>query len=60
MAVFPIPRDRIACLQLGMDAFRESAWLRPSVSGGSGYAPMNVFRKDDDFTVITEVPGIKK
>ncbi len=60
MAVFPNPWDKIANLQQAMDAFRESGWLQPSVSGGGGYPPMNVFRKGDDFTIITEVPGIKK
>ena len=60
MAIFTNPWDRIASLQQAMDTFRESAWLQPSVSSGGGYPPMNVFRKDDDFTIITEVPGIKK
>lgn len=60
MAVFPNPWDRISSLQQAMDALRESAWLQPSVSSGGGYPPMNVFRKDDDFTIITELPGVKK
>src|SRR6185437_11968124 len=34
-------------------------WLS-SVSGGGSYPPLNVFRKGDDFVVITELPGIDK
>ena len=60
MAVFPNPWDRIAGLQQAMDMFRESGWLQPGLSGGGGYPPINVFVKGDDFTVITEVPGLKK
>jgi HSP20 family protein len=29
-------------------------------SGGGGYPPVNVFRKGDDFIVITELPGVRK
>jgi len=60
MALFPDPFDRLPSLQRALDAFRTSGWLQPSLSGGGTYPPMNVFRKGDDFIVITEVPGIKK
>jgi HSP20 family protein len=30
------------------------------MSGGGSYPPLNVFRKGDDFIVITELPGIDK
>jgi HSP20 family protein len=33
--------------------------IHPGLSGGGTYPPINVFRKGDDFIVITEVPGIK-
>ena len=39
---------------------RSSSWLASGPSGGGSYPPMNVFRKGDDFIIITEVPGIKK
>jgi HSP20 family protein len=60
MALFPDPFDTLPSLQQALDTFRTSGWLQPSVSGGGTYPPMNVFRKGDDFVVITEVPGIKK
>ena len=60
MALFPDPFGTLPSLQQALDTFRTSGWLQPSVSGGGTYPPLNVFRKGDDFVVITEVPGIKK
>ena len=60
MALFPDPFGTLPSLQQTLDAFRTSGWLQPSVGGRGTYPPLNVFRKDDDFVVITEVPGIKK
>lgn len=60
MALFPDPFDALSSLQQAMDSFRSSGWLTSSLSGGGGYPPVNVFRKGDDFFVITELPGVKK
>ena len=60
MALFPDPFDTLPSLQQALETFRTSGWLQPSVSGGGTYPPVNVFRKGDDFIVITEVPGIKR
>ena len=60
MALFPDPFGTLPSLQQALETFRTSAWLQPSVSGGGTYPPVNVFRKGDDFIVITEVPGIKR
>ncbi len=59
MALFPDPFDALASLQQAMDTFRSSDWLA-SMSGGGSYPPLNVFRKGDDFIVITELPGVDK
>lgn len=59
MALFPDPFDRLPGLQQALDAFRASSWLGASSSGGGGFPPLNVFRKGEDFVIITEVPGIK-
>ena len=60
MAPFPDPFDTISNLQQALDTFRTSGWLASGPSGGGSYPPVNVFRKGDDFVVITEVPGIGK
>jgi len=54
------PFETLLNLQQALDAFRASSWLQSSPSGTGAYPPVNVFRKGDDFVVITEVPGIKK
>lgn len=60
MALFPDPFDTLLGLQQALEAFRTSGWLEPSPSGRGPYPPFNVFRKGEDFVIITEVPGIKK
>ena len=60
MALFADPFDALSSLQQALDTFRSSGWLSAGPSGGGSYPPMNVFRKGDDFYVITEVPGVKK
>jgi HSP20 family protein len=60
MALFPDSFDALLGLQQALDAFRTSGWLEPSLSGGGGYPPENVFRKGDDFVVIAELPGVQK
>jgi HSP20 family protein len=54
------PFETLLNLQQTLDAFRASSWLESSLSGAGAYPPINVFRRGDDFVVITEVPGIKK
>jgi HSP20 family protein len=58
--LFADPFDTLLSLQQALDAFRASDWLLSSPSGTGPYPPLNVFRKGDDFLVITELPGIKK
>ena len=60
MALFPNPFDALINFQQALDALRTSDWLEAGPSGGGAYPPMNVFRKGDDFVVITELPGVKK
>ena len=60
MALFSDPFDALASLQQALDTFRASDWLTAGPSGGGAYPPMNVFRKGDDFIIITEIPGVKK
>ena len=54
------PFETLLNLQQALDTFRQSDWLESSPSGTGPYPPVNVFRKGDDFVVVTELPGIKK
>jgi HSP20 family protein len=47
-------------LQRALDEYSESSWLGSAPSGSGAYPPLNVFRKNDDFIVIAEVPGVGK
>jgi HSP20 family protein len=60
MARLPIPFDTLLSLQQALDNYRTSAWLDAGLSGGGAYPPINVFRKGDDFTLVAEIPGVKK
>jgi HSP20 family protein len=60
MALLSSPFDTLLGLQQALDAFRASRWLDAGPSGGGAYPPINVFRKDDEFVVLAEVPGVKK
>lgn len=58
--MFSDPFETLFNLQQALDSFRTSNWLESGLSGTGTYPPINIFRKGDDFVVITEVPGIKK
>jgi len=60
MSLFADPFDTLSSLQQALDTFRSSGWLASGPSAGGSYPPMNVFRKGDDFMLVTEVPGVKK
>jgi HSP20 family protein len=60
MALFPDPFDALVGLQHALDSFRASDWLRSGPSAGGAYPPLNVFRKGDDYVLVTELPGVKK
>lgn len=59
MALFD-PFGTLLTLQQTLDSFRSSDWLAAGPSGGGSYPPINVFRKGDDFIIITELPGVRK
>jgi HSP20 family protein len=60
MALLSSAFDTLLGLQQALDAFRTSQWLDAGPSGGGAYPPINVFRKDNEFVVLAEVPGVKK
>ena len=53
------PFETLFNFQQTLEALRASSWLESTPSGGGPYPPLNVFRKGDDFVIITEIPGVK-
>jgi HSP20 family protein len=47
-------------LQDAMEQARRSDWFGPRTSGRGAYPPVNVFRQNDDFVMVMEIPGVKK
>jgi HSP20 family protein len=60
MALFSDAFDALSNLQQALETSRSSNWLASGSSGGGAYPPINLFRKDDSFIIIAEIPGIKK
>src|SRR4029077_15679097 len=58
--LLPDPFGNLLAFQEALEVLRASGWLESSPSGAGPYPPINVFRKGDDFVLITELPGIKK
>ena len=58
--LFSDPFDALSHFQQALDTFRTSGWLGASPSARGAYPPFNVFRKDDDIVIVTEVPGVRK
>ena len=58
--LFPDPFDALQRFQQAIDAFRTSSWLSAGPSAAGAYPPLNVFRKDEDVVVVTEIPGLRK
>lgn len=54
------PFEALLNLQRTLDSFRQSDWLEATPSGAGPFPPVNIFRKGDDFVLITELPGIEK
>jgi len=60
MAVLMDPFDALSSLQQALDTFRASDWLAAGPSAGGAYPALNIFRKDQDFILVAEVPGVAK
>lgn len=60
MARFPDPFRALVGLQKALDATRRSDWFGGATASRGAFPLINVFRKDDDFVVTAELPGVKK
>ena len=60
MASFPDPFRALVGLQQALDATRLSDWFGGATASRGAFPLVNVFRQGDDFTVVAELPGVKK
>jgi HSP20 family protein len=58
--LFSDPFEALFQFQQALDQLRSSDWLQAGPSGGGTYPPLNVFHRDHDIIIITEVPGVQK
>ena len=60
MARFPDPFRALVALQKSLDSTRRSDWFGGATASRGAFPLINVLRKDDDFVVTAELPGVKK
>jgi len=54
------PLDALLNLQRELDGSLFSDWFGLTTSSRGAFPPLNVFRENEDFLVIAELPGAKK
>lgn len=58
--LFADPFAALFNFQRALEASRTSDWLGRGMSGRGSYPLLNVFRQEDDFVVVAELPGIRR
>src|ERR1700759_3464424 len=59
-ASFNDPFEALSMLQRALDAQSASNWMGRGTAASGSFPPINIFKKDDDFVAIVELPGIDK
>jgi HSP20 family protein len=54
------PFDTLLAVQRAMDAVTRSDWFGTRTSGEGTFPLINAFRNGADFTVVAELPGVRK
>lgn len=57
---FGYPFDSILNVQRALEDSMTSDWFGPSTSSRGGFPPVNVFRENDSYVVIAELPGVNR
>lgn len=57
---FSDPFETLLGLQRALESARSSDWFGLGTSSRGAFPPVNVFQQDDDFVVVTEIPGVDK
>lgn len=54
------PFGALSGLQRALDASKRGDWLSSSTGSRGGFPLIDVFRRDDDYVVVCELPGVSK
>jgi HSP20 family protein len=54
------PFDTLLAVQRAMDSVTRSDWFGTRTGGAGTFPLINAFRRGDDFTVVAELPGVRK
>ena len=54
------PFQALLAFQRALDTTRRSDWFGTGTTSTGGFPPINVFRQQDDYVVVAELPGIDK
>lgn len=57
---FSDPFETLQNVQRALDAAMSSDWFGTGTTSRGAFPPVNVFQQDDDFVVVTELPGMSK
>lgn len=57
---FSDPFETLQSVQRALDAAMSSDWFGIGTTSRGAFPPVNVFQQDDDFVVVTELPGMSK
>lgn len=57
---FSDPFETLLGLQRALESASSSDWFGLGTTSRGAFPPVNVFQQDDDFVVVTEIPGVNK
>lgn len=57
---FSDPFETLQGVQRALDSAMSSDWFGIGTTSRGAFPPVNVFQQDDDFVVVTELPGMSK
>lgn len=60
--MFPLTStlDTLLALQEAMDLAQNPAFFESATTSTGVYPPVNIFKKNEDLVLVTELPGVKK
>ena len=57
---FASPLETLLPLQRALESAMKNNWFGMNTTSRGAYPPVNVFRENDDYVIVTEIPGIRR